>query len=145
MIFKDGPFDAVVSLETIEHLPNPRAFIERITKTLLRPGGMLVGSVPVTPSMDANPHHFHDFSARSFRELLASHDLFELDSLHQVQPYSPLAVITKAEMRMQAMRANIWAYYCRHPQKAVLRLKSILSDGFNNKYLTIAARHQRRD
>jgi len=89
--------------------------------------------------MDANPNHLHDFTARSFRKLLAGQGLVELDSLHQVQPYSPLAALTKAEERMQAMRKNIWAYYCRHPQKALLRLESILTDGFKNKYLTIAA------
>jgi SAM-dependent methyltransferase len=139
MDFDDGRFDAVVSLETIEHLPDPQAFMERVTKRLLRPGGLFIGSVPVTPSMDANPHHLHDFTAHSFRRLLASQDLVEIDSLHQVQPYSPLVVLTKAEERMQAMRANIWAYYCRHPQKALLRLGSILRDGFKNKYLTIAA------
>jgi SAM-dependent methyltransferase len=142
MDFDDGPFDAVVSLETIEHLPNPQAFMERVTKRLLRPGGVFVGSVPVTPSMDANPHHLHDFTARSFRELLANQGLVELESLHQVQPYSPLAVITKTEERMQAMRPNIWAYYCRRPQKALLRLESILTGGFKNKYLTIAALRQ---
>jgi 2-polyprenyl-3-methyl-5-hydroxy-6-metoxy-1,4-benzoquinol methylase len=139
MDFDDGPFDAVVSLETIEHLPDPQAFMERVTKRLLRPGGLFIGSVPVTPSMDANPNHLHDFTARSFRKLLAGHGLVELDSLYQVQPYSPLAVITKSEERMQAMRPNIWAYYCRHPQKALRRLGSILTDGFTNKYLTIAA------
>jgi SAM-dependent methyltransferase len=140
--FDDGPFDGVVSLETIEHLPYPQAFMERVTKRLLRPGGLFIGSVPVTPSMDANPHHLHDFTARSFRKLLASHDFVELDSLHQVQTYSPLAVITKTEERMQAMRPNIWAYYYRNPQKALLRLGSILTDGFKNKYLTIAALQQ---
>jgi 2-polyprenyl-3-methyl-5-hydroxy-6-metoxy-1,4-benzoquinol methylase len=38
MTFVDGPFDAVVSLETIEHLPDP-AFIQRVTTSVLRPGG----------------------------------------------------------------------------------------------------------
>jgi len=142
MHFGDGPFDAVVSLETIEHLPDPQAFMERVTKRLLRPGGLFVGSVPVTPSMDANPHHLHDFTAHSFRKLLANHGLVELDNLHQIQPYSPLAVITKSEERMQAMRLNIWAYYFRHPQKALLRFGSILTDGFKNRYLTIAAQQQ---
>jgi SAM-dependent methyltransferase len=139
MDFDDGPFDAVVSFETIEHLPDPQGFMERVTQRLLRPGGLFIGSVPVTPSMDANPHHLHDFTARSFRRLLASHDLVELDSLHQVQTYSPLAVITKTEERMHSMRPNIWAYYCRHPQKVLLRLGSILTEGSKNKYLTLAA------
>jgi SAM-dependent methyltransferase len=139
MDFDDGPFDAVVSLETIEHLPDPQAFMERVTKRLLRPGGLLIGSVPVTPSTDANPHHLHDFTPRSFRKLLADHGLVELDSLQQVQPYSPLATIMRTAERMQGMRPHIWTYYCRYPQKALLRLVSSLVDGFNNKYLTIAA------
>lgn len=140
MTFEGGPFDAVVSLETIEHLPDPRAFIHRVTARLLRPSGVFIGSVPVTPSMDANPHHLHDFTTGSFRKLLASHGLSEFDCLHQVQPYSPAAVLTRREERMRAMRPNILAYYRRHPTKALLRLKSLLLEGFNNKYLTIAAR-----
>jgi SAM-dependent methyltransferase len=140
MTFDDGPFDAVVSLETIEHLTDPQLFIQRVTTRLLRPGGTFIGSVPVTPSMDANPHHLHDFTAGSFRKLLASPGLTEFDRLHQVQSYSPVAVITRREKRMRAMRPNVLAYYRRHPHKAFLRLKSLVIDGFNNKYLTIAAR-----
>jgi SAM-dependent methyltransferase len=138
--FDDGPFDAVVSLETIEHLPDPQPFIQRVTTRLLRPSGIFIGSVPVTPSMDANPHHLHDFTARSFRKLLTSRGLIEFDRLHQIQPYSPVAVITRTEERMQSMRPKILVYYCQHPQKAFLRLKSLILDGFKNKYLTIAAR-----
>ena len=138
--FDDGPFDAVVSLETIEHLPDPERFVRNVTTKVLRPRGIFIASVPVTPSMDANPHHLHDFTARSFRKLLADHGLVEFDRLHQVQPYRPLAVLTRTEERMRSMRPSIAAYYWRHPQKAVLRLKSVLTDGFSNKYLTIAAR-----
>ena len=140
MTFEGGPFDAVVSLETIEHLPNPEQFVDRSAAKLLRPGGLFIGSVPVTPSMDANPHHLHDFTASSFSKLLAAHGLTEFDRLQQVQPYSPLAVITRSERRMLSMRPNLLAYYRRNPDKALLRLKSLVADGFNNKYLTIAAR-----
>jgi len=68
MQFEDAAsFDTIVSIETIEHLPDPEGFVERLVG-LLRPGGHLVGSVPITPSVDANPHHLHDFTDRSFRQ-----------------------------------------------------------------------------
>ena len=51
MRFEDPEgFDTVVSIETIEHLPDPVRFAERIAG-LLRPGGVLIGSVPITPFM----------------------------------------------------------------------------------------------
>jgi hypothetical protein len=90
--------------------------------------------------MDANPHHMHDFTPRSFSKLLVAHGLTEFDRLQQSQPYSPVAVLTRSERRMRSMRLNLMAYYRRHPEKALLRLKSLVVDGFNNKYLTIAAR-----
>jgi SAM-dependent methyltransferase len=140
MSFIGGPFDAVVSLETIEHLPDPQAFVQRVATKLLRPGGTFVGSVPVTPSVDANPHHLTDFTGRSFGELLSTNGLFEFDRLYQVQPFSPFAVMTRTEKRMQGMRTNLLRYYCENPKSVLSRLAAILVHGFNNKYLTVAAK-----
>ena len=41
-------FNLIVTLETIEHLQNPSAFISRLND-MLYPGGMLIASAPVTP------------------------------------------------------------------------------------------------
>lgn len=44
----DGaPFDTIVSFETIEHLPEPAAFVARIA-SLLKPGGVFLVSAPNT-------------------------------------------------------------------------------------------------
>ncbi len=58
-------FENIVSLETIEHVDHPRLFFAHLASMLV-PGGRLVASVPVTPSVDANPHHKSNFSVKSF-------------------------------------------------------------------------------
>lgn len=42
---RDGCGDVVVSIETIEHLENPRAFVRELAR-ILRPGGTLVVTTP---------------------------------------------------------------------------------------------------
>ncbi len=140
MRFEDADgFDTIVSIETIEHLPDPVGFVDRLVD-LLRPGGVFVASVPITPSIDANPHHLHDFSERSFRRLFLAHDLVEVDRLVQDQPFSLVAVATRSEARMADMRRNLPLWYLRHPDSFVRRVVSTLRHGFKNRYLTIAWR-----
>jgi len=132
-------FDLIVSLETIEHAPEPVRLVDRLAG-LLRPGGAFVASVPVTPSVDVNPYHLHDFTPASFRALFAPHALVEIASLPQVQPYSPLRMLRGHEARLADMRPHLAGYYAAHPRAAAKRLWSTLVDGFCNKYLTIAWR-----
>ena len=132
----DG-FDTIVSLETIEHLPQPENFIDSIVK-LLRPGGCLVVSVPSTPSTDVNPHHHYDFTEASFRRLFADYPLTEVDQLKQVQPVELLSVIRRSEHRMRDVRPNLSSYYVRHPAAFLKRVGATIRYGFVNRYLTIA-------
>ncbi len=132
-------FDTIVSIETIEHLPDPEGFVERLVG-LLRPGGHLVGSVPITPSVDANPHHLHDFTDLSFRRLVGCHGLEVLDTLIQRQSFGLRAVLTRSEARLENMRRNLPAWYLRHPGALLRRMASTLRHGFVNRYLTIAWR-----
>jgi SAM-dependent methyltransferase len=142
MRFEDADgFDTVVSIETIEHLPDPHGFVGRIA-SLLRPGGVLVASVPTTPSVDANPHHLHDFSERSFRRLFAGRGLREVASFAQDQHYSLRAVLTRGEVRLQEVRRNLPLYYLRHPGSLARRIGATLRHGFKNRYLTVAWRRE---
>ncbi len=128
--------DTVVSLETIEHLSDPMAFVEQALRSL-RAGGRFVASVPVTPSVDANPHHLHDFTPSSFRQLGEAVGLQEVASFLQVQRFDPASVLMRRERRMQDMRRGLLGYYLRHPGAAWRRGISTLRHGFANYYLTL--------
>jgi SAM-dependent methyltransferase len=108
--FRDGAFDLVVTLETIEHLLDPDGFLAEIRRVLV-PGGVLVLSTPrldsflvvgslllgvQPPGVEAssrrrygNPFgeqrpsgHVHLFTARALREALAANG-FQLDAYRE--------------------------------------------------------------
>jgi SAM-dependent methyltransferase len=130
-------FDTIVSLETVEHVEDPVAFLARLAG-MLRPQGVLVASVPTTPSVDINPHHRHDFTAGSFRALVAVHGLRELAELAQVQPVALLSLLRRDEARLATMRRGLVAWYATHPGSLARRLWSTLRFGLSNRYLTVA-------
>jgi ubiquinone/menaquinone biosynthesis C-methylase UbiE len=132
---KEG-FDAVVSLETIEHMPDVDKFISTISP-MLRVGGRWINSVPVTPTMDAIPFHLHDFTQKSFCNLFNSAGYKEVDRMLQIQPYGVVGVLTRKESRMENLRKNLLLYYAEHPRSLFKRLFSTLINGFNNHYLTV--------
>lgn len=79
--FADGSFDAVVAGELLEHLQLPEALLAE-ARRVLRPGGMLVGSVPNAFRLQSrlrflrgrppedDPTHLHLYSPAAVRELL---------------------------------------------------------------------------
>jgi SAM-dependent methyltransferase len=130
-------FDNIVSLETVEHMADSGAFLSALVKAL-KPGGMLVSSVPTTPSMDGNPHHLNDFTDRSFRRMGEQRGLVEVACFAQRQPFDPWAILSGKEKRVQSSRRSVVGFYVRNPNKLVARCWSTVRHGFENRYLTIA-------
>jgi len=130
-------YDTVVSLETVEHMPKPPEFVSHLAG-LLRPGGVLIASVPTTPSMDGNPNHLADFTERSFRKLGSFAGLREIASLSQVQPFDPAAIASHREKRLARTRSELLRFYARRPEKLFARAWATLRYGFANRYLTVA-------
>jgi 2-polyprenyl-3-methyl-5-hydroxy-6-metoxy-1,4-benzoquinol methylase len=140
LAFRDAAgFDTIVSLETVEHVPDPERLVAHLA-SLLRPGGVIVASVPTTPSADVNLHHLHDFTERTFARLFEPHGLTAEASLRQVQPYPLFATVTRREQRLSDMRPGLLGYYATHPGAALRRLAATLRFGFTNRYLTVAWR-----
>ena len=136
--FRDAEgFDTIVSLETLEHVSDPQLLIDNLSH-MLRLGGVLVASVPTTPSVDLNPHHLHDFTERSFRRMVRGHPLRERAHLLQVQAVSPTAVLRRSEERLSDRRPHLLRYYARHPEACLKRVWATLRYGFANRYFTIA-------
>ena len=129
-------FNTVISLETIEHLTEPERFVKLFSSMLVK-GGRFIASAPVTPSMDANPFHQADFTTKSFKKLFTSAGLVEIDSLIQIQHYTAFSMISKKGGRSEDLRKGLVAYYLKNPRKFFTRLKSLIADGFTNKYLVV--------
>ena len=87
--FDDGSFDAVVAGELLEHLQFPDALVAEIGR-VLRPGGVLAGSVPNAfrvqsrlrflrgQSPEDDPTHLRMFSPAALRRLLSGFERVEL-------------------------------------------------------------------
>jgi 2-polyprenyl-3-methyl-5-hydroxy-6-metoxy-1,4-benzoquinol methylase len=88
----EGECDALVFLQTIEHLQEPGAVLARF-RSLLRPGGALYVSTPNVLTLapkgaerSGNPWHVREYRAEEFAGLLAAHfDHVELHGLHHAR------------------------------------------------------------
>ncbi len=93
--FPAGQFDAVVSFETIEHVPDPEACLDAFAR-VLAPGGLLVVSTPDRASfaalgVPANPHHHREMDAAEFTAALRAR--FRHVALARQQALSGAAIL----------------------------------------------------
>lgn len=88
---ESATLDAVVSFETIEHLPNPKIFLQEISR-VLKSGGYLLLSTPNKEvyhyDQEPNPFHLSELTLAEFTTILKSH--FEIIKIYgQIYPGQP--------------------------------------------------------
>ncbi|MFB4165602.1 class I SAM-dependent methyltransferase [Alteribacillus sp. JSM 102045] len=76
---KIGTFDTIISFETIEHVPDDRDFLTKIS-ALLKPGGTMVLSTPFGQGRRKpcnSPFHYHQLTEHEFHTLFTENDMFD--------------------------------------------------------------------
>jgi SAM-dependent methyltransferase len=64
-----GVYDSAICVEVLEHVPNPCAAVREIRR-ILKPGGMLVLSVPHLSRLHNEPHDYFRYTVHGLRRLL---------------------------------------------------------------------------
>ena len=72
--------DVIISIETIEHLKEPGKFVAEMQKEARR---AIFVTVPIGPTMHADPTHKTDFTENSFRNLFKDPNWMEYHSFKQ--------------------------------------------------------------
>jgi SAM-dependent methyltransferase len=70
--FKDGSFDAVISVSVLEHVRDPFRCAAEIVR-VLKPGGRLLCCVPFLQPLHGYPHHYYNMTGQGLRALFDRH------------------------------------------------------------------------
>lgn len=111
-------FDVVTMFEVVEHLEDFSAVIDEACE-LLRPGGLLIVSVPNNrmfwrPRLDGPPHHLSRFSPESLRRLARRHCLSVVSLHEQMSLYDFLRNYVGSWFRNEAQSSMRGGSF-RHP------------------------------
>lgn len=126
-----GSFDAVVSLETLEHLSNPNPFIAW-THGALAPTGLFICSVPVSQTQDLTPYHTRDFDEAAMIQLLASHGFETRVAATQVATFTLRDLLDERRARKGTLGRSAWGlagFYVTHPGSLLHRILRFLVEG----------------
>jgi SAM-dependent methyltransferase len=78
--FEDCSFDTVLSIQVLEHTPEPQQLLDEMAR-VLRPDGLLILSAPFCFRLHEEPHDYYRFSPHGLRHMCARAGL-EVVELH---------------------------------------------------------------
>jgi len=76
--FPDASFDAVLCTEVLEHAEDPDALVAEIRR-VLRPGGVLLATIPFAARVHHAPHDYHRFTRFRLARLFAGFAAVEIE------------------------------------------------------------------
>jgi len=85
--FRDGAFDAVISIAVLEHVKDPFMCAKEIAR-VLRPGGRLVCCVPFLQPLHGYPHHYYNMTSQGLRNLFDAY--LEIDRIAVPESILPI-------------------------------------------------------
>ena len=147
-----GPFDAVVSFEALEHFADGESFVARVSQ-LLSPDGMFIVSTPNKIfSRDDNQYHMREYTPADFRALLQrSFGRVTLLGQHATAGSSGLSEVASALwanpfMRLGRLLQRLGGKTVRWPLENVLMTESdyVISDLYPDVAKTLVAVCSRR-
>jgi SAM-dependent methyltransferase len=140
-----GSFDAVTLWQVLEHIGEPVAMLERV-RALLRPGGLLVASVPNIEGLSAVltrerwwgldvPRHLVHYTPATLRRVVGDAGLRVIDVRHFSLQYDPYALLHSS---------LDWAFTRRHflsdlAKQQVAEAMGPLEYGYNVTALAVLA------
>jgi SAM-dependent methyltransferase len=78
----DDSFDTVLCVQVLEHTPKPQVLLNEIAR-VLRPGGLLIISVPFSFRLHEEPHDYFRYTPHGLRSMLEAAGLEVTSTLQQ--------------------------------------------------------------
>jgi SAM-dependent methyltransferase len=106
----DSSIDTVLLLEVLEHVGDARAVLANIAR-VLKPGGLLLLSVPFLYPLHDSPHDHRRYTAPGLEEALLRSGLVPASARPRNSGFEAvalLAAIACAEAALSALRSNSW-------------------------------------
>jgi SAM-dependent methyltransferase len=132
--FADATFDTVLLLEVLEHVADARAVLAEIAR-VLKPGGVLLLSVPFLYPLHDAPHDYRRFTAPGLEAAVRRAGLVATPARPRNAGFEATAILASiacAEAALAAWREKSW--------RIVLAPVALLAVPFVNAFGWIAAR-----
>jgi SAM-dependent methyltransferase len=129
-----GPFDVVVSLETLEHVPDVSSFLLAV-RGALATRGRLILSASVVPTRDIYAYHLRDYDPASLRREILDRGFTVTEEFPLTNSFSPREMRRSLWYHPQSVSAGRIARRPLHYLR--LALRTYLTDGLRYENLTL--------